>query len=438
MTADDPSSTTYAVRRQARGAEPALASGAWKRRLIAGGSALTAALLALGGLAVYRSVTYVGTIRAEVQAVTVALSPDFDAPVAEVMTAEWTKVARDQELVRFDDSARRAELAAAEAGVMLKQSRYGSAETDVTAAQAALATARVRFKEETRRAGAERGGAEARLNHLKNGTRPEEIEAARARLDSARAIAALNTLELKQSQQLFERGIESGANLEIRKTKLITQNNAVREAELELAGLQAGPRAEEIEQALQALNARDADLALARAAEQDLARLEHDLAGREAGLRQAQAELDQARADVAIRRGALERTVLRSPVDGTVTRIYFNRGEVVRKGEITVELTDDAGGRWVEGFVLEKDGDRIVPGQKARVEIGVDSGHYVDAVVDCIGSAKGHVEGSRVRAFTETGTYGRPAPVWVKFTLAGMDTIPRPGTSAQVRITVRN
>jgi HlyD family secretion protein len=438
MSADDQPSATYDVRRQARGAEPALATGAWKRRLIAAGVAVTATLLALGGLAVYRSIAYVGTIRAEVRGVTVALSPDFDAPLTEIMTAEWTQVVRDQELVRFDDSARRAELAAAEAGVMLKQGRCESAQTDVTAAQAALDTARVRFREETRRAEAERRGAEARLNRLKNGARPEELEAARTRLDSARAIAALNTLELEQSQKLHERGIESEAELEIRKTKLTTQNNVVREAELALAGLLAGPRPEEIEQTLQELNARDADLALARAAEQDLVRLELHLAATASGLRQAQAELDQARADVAIRRAALERTVLRSPVNGTVTRIYFNRGEVVRKGEVTVEITDDAGGRWVEGFVLEKDSDRIVPGQKARVEIGVDSGHFVPAVVACIGSAKGHVEGSRVRTFSETGSYGRPAPVWVKCTLADMDHIPRPGTSAYVRIAVRN
>ncbi len=435
--ADDTLSMTYDVRRKARGGQPVIQAARWKNRLIGGGAALLAAMLIFGGSFIYYSMTYVTTIRAEVRGGGVSLAPPFDAPLEKIFVKEGEQVKSGQKLARFDDTERKAALDAGEAGVRLRKSRSEAARTGLESSKAGLELAKVRSAEEIRKAEANLQSAKARLRRMENGARPEEIEAAEARLASARALESLYTLELKQYQRLFERGIESEFDLEIKKTQLTTQKNVVREAELAVKKLKAGVREEEKDEARQEVHAREADLQLAKSSLQDVKRLELEVENRKALLSQAEAELRQAEADLAIRKAALESMVLTSPINGTVVRIFFNEGEVVRKGEVTVEVADDSKGRWVEGFILEKDGDEVQPGQKATVEIGIDSGDTAEATVDQVGIAKATSGTGRVRAFVEAGDYGRPAPVWVKLRFTDESLKPRPGTSANVSIRVR-
>jgi multidrug resistance efflux pump len=249
-------------------------------------------------------------------------------------------------------------------------------------------------------------------------------------------VASLHALQLRQSRQLSQKGIESALDVEIMKTRLATQENVVREAELELAKLRAGSRPEEIEQGIQEVNARRADLALATASRDELRRLELGLEGREAELRLARAERDEAEARVSMRRAALEKTVVCSPVSGTVMRVFFSVGEVVRKGEPAVAVIDDSKGRWVEGYVAEDDADRVRPGQKAEVEIGIGSGHCLDAVIGQVGHSVSSGR-ARSRSFTQGADYGNPAPVWVRADLPESGRSIRPGTSADLLIRVR-
>ncbi len=434
--ADDTLGMVYEMRRKARGAEPERKSSRWKHSLLISGIALFMIVCAVIALWVYWSVTYVSTIRAEVRGGVVVLSPDFDARLAELKTEERQHVTAGQELACFDDSERRAALTAAEAGVTLKENQCEAASIRVESAGAALELAEVRGVEEIRRAEANKKSSEAWLNRLRSGAREEEIEAAEARLASAQALAALYGLQLKQSERLFEKQIESEFDLEIMKTQLATQKNVVREAELEVKKLKAGPRVEVIEEAVQVVNARTAELALARASWNSLRRLELELASRKAQLRQAKAELEQAEANVLMGRAALEKMVIKSPVTGTVVRVFFSVGEVVRKGEPTLEVADDSKGRWVEGFVAEEDADAIRQGQKAEVEIGIDSGYYVDGVVERVGYSAS-ANSSRLRSFSEALDYGRPAPIWLRIGIPETDPRPRPGTSAHVLIRVR-
>lgn len=434
--ADDTLDMVYDMRRKARGSEPVKKPSRWKYGLLVSGIVLFVIVCAVAVPWVYWSLTYVSTIRAEVRGGVVVLSPDFDARLVELKIEERQHVIEGQELACFDASERKAALAAAEAGVMLKKSQHDAAFTRIESAKAALELAKVRGAEEIRRAEANKRSSEAWLNRLRKGAREEEIEAAEARLASAEALAALHGLQLEQSERLFGKGIESEFDLEIAKTRLATQKNVVREAELEVRKLKAGPRAEEIEEAVQVVNARKADLALARTSENDLKRLELELGSRRAQLRQGKAELEQAEATVLMRRAALRKTVLRSPVTGTVARVFFTAGEVVRKGEPTLEVVDDSKGRWVEGFVAEEDANLIRQGQEAEVEIGIDSGYYVDAVVEQVGYSAS-ANSSRYRSFSEAEGYGRPAPIWLRIGLPETDVQPRPGTSAYVVIRVR-
>jgi HlyD family secretion protein len=434
--ADDTLGQAYERRRNARGLEPQVVPSRWTRRLLIAGAGLLIVVAMAASLWVYWALTYVGTIRAEVCGGVVFLSPDFDARLAALSVAEGQHVEAEQELARFDDSERKAELAAAEAGVMLRKNQHEVALSRVESAKAELALAKLRGTEEIRRAEANMKSSQARLERLRKGARPEDIEAAEARLESAKAVASLYRLQLTQTEKLSAKGIESALDVEIMKTQLATQSNLVREAELAVAKLQAGPRVEDVEEAIQEVNARKADLALALASKDDLRRLELELDSRNAQLRQAKAESDAAEANVRMRRATLDKTLLRSPVAGTVVRIYYSTGEVVRKGEPAIEVADDSKGRWVEGYVAEEDANDVRVGQKAHIEIGVDSGTYVETTVEQVGlsAAPGN---SRYRSYSETGDYGRPSPIWLKLGLPKTDPPTRPGTSAYVLIRVR-
>jgi len=433
---DDTLGMTFDQRRKARGTEPLDPNGTWKRSLVITGSVLFCIVGAAVALWVYWALTYVGTMRAEVCGGVLVLSPDFDARLQGVSTLEGARVTAGLELARFDDSERKAALDAAVAGVTHRTNQHEVALARVKSAEAELQLAKLRAFEEIRRATADLKSSQARLARLRKGARREDIEAAEARLASAKTVASLYELQLNQTRTLSDKGIESELDVEIMKTRLATQRNLVREAELELAKLRAGARPEEIEIATQEVAARTADLALARSSEDEQKRLELELHSRQAQLRQAKAEREAAEATVNIRRAALEKTIIRSPVSGTVVRVYYQPGEVVRKGEAFVEVADDTKGRWVEGFIAEEDAARVQEGQPADVEVGIDSGIYATGTVEQIGYAA-PTNGGRFRHFSEAGDYGRPTPIWVKVSLPELEKSPRPGTSASVLIHVR-
>jgi len=437
MSTEHTPGMTYEMRRRARRPEPPKEETRWRAWMLASGiGAFAAGVLALG-LWLYWSMTYVYTIRAKVGGTTTFLSTDFDGRLVRLAAQEGQAVKDGETLAWFDDAQANGELASAEAVVALQKGACAGAQKELESARLALELARLQAVEENHRAEANLKNAEAVLRRLRSGSREEEIGSAQARLASAQALQSLYELRVTQSEGLHERGIEPQIELEIKRTQLATQRNTVRENELLLAQLTAGPRPEDIEVAQQAVNARQADLALARMSELALKGRELDVARLEARLAQARAELGKAEADLQVRRAALDKLAIKSPADGIVSRVYFHPGEVVRKGEFLIELIEDSAGRWVEGYVLEEDAQRIQPGQPAKVRIGTDSGQACRGELAEVGFASALGNIGRDRAFSEMGSFGRPAPVWVRIRLTDQDPPPRLGTSAKARIKVR-
>jgi multidrug resistance efflux pump len=437
MSTDDTLGMTYEMRRRARRPDAPKEETRWRAWMLAVGiGSFAAGVLALG-LWLYWSMTYVYTIRAKVSGGTIFLSTDFDGRLCRLGAQEGQAVSEGETLAWFDDAEPRGELASAEAVVALQKGACDGAQKELESAALTLELARLQAVEENHRAVANLKNAEAVLRRLQSGSREEEIGSAEARLASAQALQSLYELRVTQSAGLHERGIEPQIELEIKRTQLATQRNTVRENELQLAQLTAGPRPEDIEVAQQAVNARQADLALAKMSELTLKGRELDVARLQARLAQAKAELGKAEADLQVRRAALDKLAIKSPADGIVSRVYFHPGEVVRKGEFLIELIEASGGRWVEGYVLEEDAERIQPGQPVKIRIGTDSGQICQGELADVGFSSAPGTGGRDRAFSELGSFGRPAPVWVRIRLPDQDTPPRLGTSAKARIKVR-
>ena len=104
--------------------------------------------------------------------------------------------------------------------------------------------------------------------------------------------------------------------------------------------------------------------------------------GEQPSIAQAQAALDKARLD-------LSRTEVRAPMDGTIAnadRLQVGQMAALGLGMLSVVHSDTA---WVEANFKEKDLGRMVPGQKARVEVDAYPGVDFAAHVESVGAGTG-------------------------------------------------
>jgi HlyD family secretion protein len=170
--------------------------------------------------------------------------------------------------------------------------------------------------------------ARARLAELESGARKEEIQEARAHLEGATARMEEARDELRRSRELHQRRMVSQANLDSAEAAFKAAQAAVDEAAQREKLLEEGPKPETV-------------------------RLYRDQ------VQLARATLDYARA-------RLEKTLIRSPIDGTVIERYLDEGEGVTP-EIPILGIADLSKVWVDAEVDETDIGRVREGQKAQI-----------------------------------------------------------------------
>ncbi len=170
--------------------------------------------------------------------------------------------------------------------------------------------------------------ARARLTELESGARKEEILEARARLQGATARMEEARDELRRNRELHQRRMVSQATLDAAEATFKAAQAAVDEAAQGKRLLEEGPKPETV-------------------------RLYRDQ------VQLAEATLDYARA-------RLDKTLIRSPIEGTVIERYLNEGEGVTP-EIPILAIADLGKVWVNAEVDETDIGRVREGETAQV-----------------------------------------------------------------------
>jgi multidrug resistance efflux pump len=223
-----------------------------------------------------------------------------------------------------------------------------------------------------------------------------------------------------------------------------------------LQRLRKGATPEELEAGTQAAAAKEAASAAVKAGDKAIQNLREELTVRKAELRQAEAQLrgadvrqvdvqlaqekvkaakaalERAQSDVAAQRAAL---TIRSPVTGTVIRVFNRVGDTCRKGIDVFQVTDDAKGRWISAFVREKDAFYIEPGQRAKVKLA--SGEKVNAEVEEVGGATSSLDRQRANPLGESEQLG-PELVHIRLKpLEPLKSDPIPGMSARATIRIR-
>jgi HlyD family secretion protein len=180
---------------------------------------------------------------------------------------------------------------------------------------------------------------EAALRKLMNGARLEERETARALVDEASAVLENARAELARSQHLSESGTISSAEFE------------------------RAERAERVAEAQYRQAVERRALVDARPREEDRA--------------MAEAELELARARVAEAQARYDKTLIRSPIDGTVLRRHHRSGESISNSSTLPDPVFTVGNERtlrVRVEIDESDIGRVTLGERAYVSADAYAG----------------------------------------------------------------
>jgi multidrug resistance efflux pump len=245
---------------------------------------------------------------------------------------------------------RQVHLGAAVSGVI--RAMYAKPGSQVVEGQRIAELANDTLKAQVDQARATADARQAELDELRNGPRPEELQRAAAEVAEARAAALLAERDLERQRALAGEGLIAAAEAE-RAEEARAVNRARLEAALQSEGLlREGARSER--------------------------------------LRAAEAALAEAQAALGLATAQLEQTVIRSPIDGVVTKQHAEVGELVSAGfgggaAAAIVTVADVSRLIVEVDVPHAELRRIRLGQPARVESEALAGRRFDGVVTWIG-----------------------------------------------------
>ncbi len=310
-----------------------------------------------------RVITTTGTLNAIVN---VEVGSQLSGQIAEVFVDFNDEVKKGQPLARLDQKSFQARVAEAQAAVEL--------------AEVSIATARARYE----RAEIDARDSEAQRAVLK------------ARSDNAQVKLQAATAELQRKENLRERQIGSVVELEDARTKAASAAAALREAE-----------------AIEAAH-------------------ENLVAGTKADLRRAKSELESAVASVPQKKALLqvaeidlERTTIRSPIDGVVVGRNVNEGQTLAttlEAKTLFIIAGDLHQMEIHAKVDEAD--------IGKIRVGQDATFAVDAYPDRQFVAKVRQVRKAPQVLQNVVTYT------VVLSAANQNNILLPGMTAVARITV--
>lgn len=175
-----------------------------------------------------------------------------------------------------------------------------------------------------------RNQVRARLAELQRGPRQESIREARAKLEASRVKEVNALANYKRTQEVFDRGLSSEGRLDLDETNYKTAVAQVKADAEALDRLLNGTTVEELDQAIAALEASEAQV--------------------------VQAQLD------------LDRTRVVAPVAGIVDKVLFRVGERPPPGT-TIAIVLDSSRVFARVYVPEHLRARVTPGKEIDVRV---------------------------------------------------------------------
>ncbi|HEX5071402.1 MAG TPA: HlyD family secretion protein [Vicinamibacterales bacterium] len=333
-------------------------------------------------------------------------------------------------LVEIDSRDYELALSRAEADLASAEAAAKAAQSDIPVTSAA-ATGGQSIAE------AGTGSAEAALQAAER-----EVDAANAKVASAQARLTEATAQATRTQQDVERLRPLAAKDEIPRQQFDAAQTAALAAKAGVESAEASVRQEQAN--VQVSTARRAQLAAAlrqaqaqskaaSTAPQQIAQIRARAGVAEAAVQQARALVDQAKLN-------LERTAVRAPSDGVVSRRTLEVGQVVQPGQALLAITtlDDV---WIVANFKETQLRDLRPGQRASVSVDAYGGREYAGHVESISAATGSTF-SLLPPDNATGNFVKvvqrvPVRIALDKPPAGAEAVLRPGLSVTVTVTTK-
>lgn len=312
-------------------------------------------------------VTASGTVR---PGSTYQVVPKVSGTVTEVLVKQGDVVKKGQVLVLLDDTDARERLQEARDNLAVAEAKLAEAQT-----QAKLAPAQNKLQVEQARVNLL--NAEAKLAQLKKGATPQDIEQARSQVTQAQLAVDTAKKEYERNKTLFEQGAVTRQQLESAESKYLTAVESLKSAQQKLDSLLAGPDPDELAAAEAAVSQAKINLSLAQA--------NAEATSVQQQLLTAQAQVAQARNAVSAAERNLSLTRVVSPIDGTVTDVVAQVGQLAGQSSV-LAVVADLTHLEVVANVDETDVHSVRVGQQADVKVESLPGRVFNGVVESVAS----------------------------------------------------
>lgn len=260
------------------------------------------------------------------------------------------------------------------------KSSLDSALQNVAALEDALADYSVHNEKLISQAHSTYMAAEAEYQKVRDGASAEEISQAREAVNQADINRAHTRAALERSRVLLEaQGIAQTDYDEARRGHELAESqysSAVSKLEL----LESMPTDSNLKIARsRMLQAKSGHELAISGGQMHISELENQLASARIQAEQAEKELIHAQSE-------LEKTIIRSPLDGVLSSVFFEKGEFVTAGKPAIEVYDESAAQ-IQVYVSEKDIGHIRIGQEARLYADSHADEVFGGKVVQIGSA---------------------------------------------------
>ncbi|MGE5592271.1 MAG: HlyD family secretion protein [Betaproteobacteria bacterium] len=298
------------------------------------------------------------------------VAPKVSGTVTQVLVRQGDVVRKGQELVLLDDTEARQRLQEAKDNLAVAEAKLAEAQTQVK-----LAPAQNQLEVEQARVNLL--NAEAKLAQLKEAATTQDIEQAKSQVAQAQLSVDAASKDYERNKTLFEQGAVTRQQLESAENKYLTAVESLKSAQQKLDSLLAGPDPDELAAAEAAVSQAKLNLSLAEA--------NADTTSAQQQLLTAQAQVVQARNAVSAAERDLALTRIVSPIDGTVTQVAAQVGQLVGQSSV-LAVVADLTNLQVVANVDETDVHSVKVGQHADVMVESIPDKVFNGVVESVAS----------------------------------------------------
>lgn len=286
---------------------------------------------------------------------TVMVSSEVPGILAKLYVKEGDRVVKGQIIAKIDDTVLQKQYLQAQDNVKL-------AETKLNAVKVAIENLKAQNQNQISQAYNAYMAAKAQYEKIESGPRPQEIRQAEEAVAQAETVFENARENLTRMENLLNEGAVARQKYDEVKTAYDVAKAQLEAAKEKLSLLKEGASIEERDVAHAQASSAEAAYQLT------VSSAEAQMDAKEKELEMAKTQLEQAVTAMQQARDQLEKTIIKSPVDGVVYVKSLNEGEMAPVGAPIVEILDISDTR-LDVYVAESDIGLVKLHQKAKIFI---------------------------------------------------------------------